>query len=651
LKLKLHIVFIFLPILAFSQVREQELEEITIDHDLLLRLKPTFNFSLGKEQVVNKQAEDLGDLMRAFPGVSLKNYGGLGGLKTISARGINGTHSGIIVDGFFIQNTQTSQLDLGNVQLDNVQEIKLSYQNEDQSLQVVSAFFSANNLLISTFENQFSLDTLQLRANSKFGSFGQTDSYLSVKWNHKSWYLAAFGKFRKANGVFPYEVQNATEIIEAKRFNNDLEEEYSGVYFGKQFKNKSRVKFFVIQNISDKGLPGAVILYNTNSSQRLANSNVSFQADYKFKVKRQFGRAYASFRYDELKYIDSGYLNLQSYLKSLYFNSIGSFGAILKKNFNKSVLLYGVEENISFLQSNTNFDSIYRFHSKFILDYTILREKFDLGFTGGIQYIYNNSLNNDLKYEKFSFNPRINLSIKRFTFLGMFPYVYLKRTLRMPSFNELYYNQFGNTHLKPEIANQFSFGSHIDFNIHKNNFKITYNIYSNYIENKIVAIPTKNLFIWSIQNVGRVWINGGDLQFMHARNFLDKYKLESSFSYTFQSAVDVTKKSSATYQDQIAYIPKHILSGNFSFSYKQFGFNTSLYFNSLRYALNENITSNEVPCFYTLDANLFYKWKFKSNEIRFTFALKNITNNSYEYIRSYVMPGRYYLISLSYALH
>lgn len=639
-----------LPLAGFSQVKEQDLEEITV-MDLLLRTYPKLSYKMGKEDLLKRQPEDLGDLLKSFPGITLKNYGGLGGLKTISARGINGTHTGIILDGFLLQNIQTGQVDLGNVQVENSTEIKFSYAIDEQKLQPVSAYFNASNLWIETFENQFSADTLQLRFASKYGSFGQLDNYLSVKWNRKKAYLGIFGRYRRADGNFPYTVQNFYENLSGKRFNNDLKETFAGFSCGKLFENNSRLKFNLAHNFSDKGLPGAVILYNPVSAQRLSNSNINANGDYRFKWKNEIARAYLAGRYDELTYVDSSYLNQQGFLKSLYFNTNVSAGLIIKHVWNNKSLVYGLEEQWAYLKSNSFEDEVQRYHSKALLQLNIDCSFWLIELTSGVQHVYNRDKIQLQVIEKWSFTPGLSVYSKRPVPILQMLRFNLKRTMRMPAFNELYYSQIGNLDLKPEIANQSNLGSDNNFNIHKNNFKITYNFFGNYIENKIVAIPTKNLFVWSIQNVGKVWIYGADLLFDHERKFGAELRLNTSFNYTFQRVMDYSDRNSSTFKDQVAYMPVHLLNAAFSCDYKKAGLHVSGNYTSMRYALNENVASNEVPGFYTFDASVYIRKEYKAHSFRLSFSVKNLTGTGYEYIRNYVMPGRNYLISFSYAIH
>ena len=73
---------------------------------------------------------------------------------------------------------------------------------------------------------------------------------------------------------------------------------------------------------------------------------------------------------------------------------------------------------------------------------------------------------------------------------------------------------------------------------------------------------------------------------------------------------------------------------------------------SIRYSLNENIVQNEVEGFLTTDASVYYSLKIaRRSDFRIQFTIKNLLDVSYSYVRSFVMPGRNYLITLNYAIN
>src|SRR5690606_23122850 len=126
-------------------------------------------------------AEDASELIRKFAGVSLKSYGGLGGLKTVSMRGLGTNHSSIVSDGFAISNNQTGQVNLGQIQADNVTNVVSVVGKSQRFVQPVSSQIAGSAFLFETFENSFSKNQFQLRTNIKYGSFDQKNAYLGVK--------------------------------------------------------------------------------------------------------------------------------------------------------------------------------------------------------------------------------------------------------------------------------------------------------------------------------------------------------------------------------------------------------------------------------------------------------------------------------------
>jgi outer membrane receptor protein involved in Fe transport len=173
------------------------------------------------------------------------------------------------------------------------------------------------------------------------------------------------------------------------------------------------------------------------------------------------------------------------------------------------------------------------------------------------------------------------------------------------------------------------------------------------VDDKILAIPTKNLFVWSILNVGRVQILGVDVMLRKNWNLSNKLEINASFNYAFQKVQDISDEHSTTFKNQLAYFPIHTLQSEISLMWNnKTGFflsNSSL---SNRYVLNENSESNKLLGFSTFDLTCYYKMDlYKKNKLKLSLTLKNFTNTTYQYISYFVMPGRNYLMNLSYAFN
>jgi vitamin B12 transporter len=650
LKLAYHIgviLTLFIATEGKSQVLPIDLEPIIIPE----QLKQTKTLGLQKlhrNEIQTLQTEDIGTLMQRFAGVSMKNYGGLGGLKTMSVRGLSGSHSVICVDGFSIQNTQAGQLDLSTVQSDNVESISLHIGGKFEQLLPVSAYLGGNSVHIKTFENTFSVDTFQLRFQSKIGSFSQFDNTLSIKWGFKKSFLSFFAKHRKAASDYPFQFHNGNQLYTGIRENNQLEEQYGGIHFGIRPSTKSLLKFSYQGTLIDKGLPGAVILYNSTANQYLKSNIHQFNADYRYVGKQFIFRTYLSNRYDEMIYTDSSYLNLQGFLRSQFFQNNAQQGVLFQyKKEEKRQFTAGIEHTYSTLHARSEtLVEPSRYHVKSFLQATLESKSWETTLQVAGEFL-SNQLNQQAKQEH-AFTPSIHFQKKTSWKVFGTPFLGMKRSFRMPSFNEMYYNHIGNIHLKPEKANQFYTGIQREWEYKSWTFQSTLNAYFNLVEDKIIAMPTKNVFIWSMQNVGLVQIIGTDLQIHVSKKINQSTSIQLNSNYTFQHAVDVVSRESQTFGHQIPYVPKHSSQLSLTFTYKNSGINISSFTNSKRFALSENIASNEIAGFTVLDAAVFHTFKLKANQsLRFQLNARNVTNQSYAFVRYFVMPGINFIGSIA----
>ena len=76
---------------------------------------------------------------------------------------------------------------------------------------------------------------------------------------------------------------------------------------------------------------------------------------------------------------------------------------------------------------------------------------------------------------------------------------FYKDIFRLASFNDLYYEEVGNTQLKPEKAKQYNIGLTYNKNVcpFLPYLSVTVDAYYNKVTDKIIAYPTKNLAVWS----------------------------------------------------------------------------------------------------------------------------------------------------------
>lgn len=61
---------------------------------------------IDSADIVQRGITDTGDALRRFSGVNLRDYGGAGGLKTVSVRGLGAGHTAVTYDGLSVNDTR-----------------------------------------------------------------------------------------------------------------------------------------------------------------------------------------------------------------------------------------------------------------------------------------------------------------------------------------------------------------------------------------------------------------------------------------------------------------------------------------------------------------------------------------------------------------
>ena len=141
---------------------------------------------------------------------------------------------------------------------------------------------------------------------------------------------------------------------------------------------------------------------------------------------------------------------------------------------------------------------------------------------------------------------------------------------------------------------------------------------------KIVATPTKNLFIWSMVNLGKVDIKGIDATASLSLQPLDKLRINLSGNYTYQRALDVTNSNPNSPEGKVY---KLNLSYSFLFSGK-------------RYMLGQNISDNRLDSYSDHSISAYRDFKIQKVTASLNLEVLNLMNRNYEIVKNFPMPGR-----------
>ena len=120
------------------------------------RLDPTLSAPAPRQQYDSEElkrrgAVDMGDALNRFSGITVKDYGGAGGMKTVSVRGLGAQHTAVSYDGMIVSDAQTGQIDLGRFRLSAITELGLTVGDAFGLLQPARTAAAAATVNISTF--------------------------------------------------------------------------------------------------------------------------------------------------------------------------------------------------------------------------------------------------------------------------------------------------------------------------------------------------------------------------------------------------------------------------------------------------------------------------------------------------------------------
>ena len=219
----------------------------------------------------------------------------------------------------------------------------------------------------------------------------------------------------------------------------------------------------------------------------------------------------------------------------------------------------------------------------------------------------------------------------------------------MPTFNDLYYADMGNSKLEPERVTQYNIGLLLD---RKSSgfvsaLRASCDVYYNHVKDKIVAYPKGQQFRWTMLNLGRVDIRGIDVTALMTVNPARELYLTLRAQYTFQRAIDVTDPSDNYYRDQIPYIPRNSGSAVFNATWRQWNLNYSFIYVGERYNQQENIRYNYTQPWYTSDVSVSRDFRIGRVSMRALLEVNNLFSQDYDVILNYPMPKRNYRITLT----
>lgn len=528
--------------------------------------------------------ESIADALDMITGIQINDYGGEAGLKTLSIRGMGASHTRLYIDGIRLSSSQSGQVDLGTLALNNLEGIAIDYAR------------SSVNLISS----RPSFDKGRRMAGSAAihgGSFNTLKGDADFSWKITPMVsMTIYGDYFGNDGNFKYDDGKIRQGNDITRFRAGVD------LFGKADERNVNWHIKTGYNDSERGLPGSL---SYPSKDRQIDRNSFIQGIFRQTVSDVYSfSAGGRFSNDKMRYISESYQNYYNQTSLLLtgehnFRIIRWFSLLIHTDLYSDILksdLYSVE----------------RFGAEGDAAAIINLDRFKA--EASLNYI---GIYDDDGQKHNCLSPHV--SMKYMITKDLVLSASGRKAHRIPSFNDLYYPGIGNTELKTEEAWMTELGLDYSHSFHGVlNLRASIDGFYNYLTDKIISAPTENPEIWAMYNLDKVKAIGIDAT---AQLVYNGKNITAAIQarHTFHAGT------------VIPYQPDNKSSLHGSLSFRGWTFQTAWRWNSS----SEDSYQAIIKPWNTVDASISKEWK----SLTFCISGQNIFNRRYEIISGYPMPS------------
>ena len=655
-------VFFFLLPLALSGQNTDTLKRTTLEEiSVSAQRTPSETHTAAPTQVIDAEklehigALQLSDALKQMAGVTLKDYGGVGGIKTVSARGLGSQFSAVTLDGVPVDDSQNGQVDLGRYLLGNAAYVSFSQGQEQSTLLSARAYAAGNTLNLETAEPQFwPGERIKLKAGAEAGSFGFFSP--TVVWEQrwgKKLKTSLYANYLRSDGDYPFTLyytasHNDSSSVERRK--------HSAVWMatadGNLFYTLGEGNTLVTKVHYMRGMhefPGSVSLHSVAVSEQESHEELAFvQTRWRLERDSWSSQLLGKIRYSDDQYDDGERKTHDTYRQREAYLS-GNYHRKLTQRLAFSLVADG---SVSHLASHHNIGSnphsdVTRLNLAAVAEAVYSGDRLDARAHLLLTDIRDRINDVDSIPLYCRLTPFVSLMYK----IGdaTTARLFYKQSYRVPTFGELYYYQIIPWNLRPELANQVNIGiTHVQ-SVQPSAFLLQFSIdgYYNRVKDKIVAKPTGSMYYWSIENCGLVDILGidatADLSFNIQHSIFN-----ISLNYSFQAALDHTDPESRTYGHQIVYTPRHSGGGSLRWENPWVNVSATMIAVGHRYSEAQNTADSRLPAYCDITLSVDRSFDLRIGTLALHASVLNLFDAQYEIIATYPMMGRHWKVGIRY---
>lgn len=582
----------------------------------------------------------IADALKYFAGVQIKDYGGLGGLKTINVRSLGAQHVGVYIDGIRITNAQNGTVDLGKFSLSTLESVSLFNANKLDRCQSPSEFASGATVYLRT--RRPASDSLSVLGAA--GSFHTYRARLTAQLNRGGWAGFLDGEYLNSKGDYKFRYRSEYEDTVGTRRNSDIEYfRVEGAAFHKGF--SSHIYCYV----SERGVPGGIVRRLSDKYVNIgrewdadwfgqASWNHSFSSAHQLLVNAKYTQEYLRYCTDYPDNQNTARVNNHYWQKDIYASLSYAYTPFVWLSLNA-----GYDARHSWLKADLrNFHTVRRLDQKAVVALQTEYAGVRLAASMLYQHYRDHTRTHAGAADPLSrFTPSVTIG---YSFAGLSLRAWYKKIFRVPTLNDLYYTQTGNRNLKPEYTRQYDLGVEYRHDTPLWSASAQVDGYVNSIDNRIVCLPLKGTYSWSMMNYGRTFCRGLNAN-IAGRLSPREWIFSIVSSLTWQRDLNRTDPESQSYNKPICYSPtlSYGITGIIGWRW------LSLTISDLH--VGERMWSYADPedvlkPYDNVDLKLTGRWKMLTASLE----VNDLLDEQYEHVPRYPMPGRSFTLSLTVSL-
>ena len=597
---------------------------------------------------------DTGDALRRLAGVTVRDYGGAGGMKTVSVRGLGAAHTMVTYDGLGMSDVRNGQTDLQRFNIDALAAIELQTLDYARLLCPVRNLAAAVVNLVSPFEQPLRSGkqplhgTVSLR-QAAFNTWNPAAS-LTVQPSERTQVGAAANWFYADNN-YPFYVENGVASEHLRRANSRMQTAQTELH-ARQRWTHSQLHAAASFYHNHRRLPGPVVLYVNDNNEQLTEQQAFGQARWTWQNKAWSAFAAAKYDWQKMPLYPSQHRHCRrsSPPKVLSARSLphrrnaAQLFAPHRPGLCHRLCPYRPEQQPSRNQTGEPRHLAAKPFGQ------LARRSGELDAARFVSPLCQSPpRRRSCRQRGAAYASRQCLGARRrSTAFARVLRAGYKEAFRMPSFTENYYHHLGSTDLKPELTRQTNLGLTAQTAYGPWQMLLTADAYYNQVEQRIVSIPY-NLFVWRTVNLGEVRVGGLDLTLHTTLRVAPRQQLVLTTNYSLQRAADRSVSTAATYGNQLPYTPRHSGAASLAWENPWLSLVAHTTWASERWSTLEHLPATSLPRYSEWGFAAYRSWQLGRHRLELRADLVNAFNRSYEIVRRYPMPRRAYKLSAVWA--